>query len=148
MKPEADRVLRQLAQALVAELAPALPADYEQKSAFLMAMLLSAAAEEWDRAVARRVEENAALRALFAAAASELGDPGLRERLLAAASGAGPGLLVSELERENGALRALLIELHAHLETLETPAARRLEDAIFEELRRSTERRRLSMQPF
>jgi hypothetical protein len=60
-----------------------------------------------------------------------------------------------ELERgaarrieENAALRGLLVELHAHVEALDTPAARRLDEAIWSELVVSTERRKLSLSFF
>jgi hypothetical protein len=57
-------------------------------------------------------------------------------------------LLVPELEAGNRALRALLIELHAHVEGLESAEARRIEAAIWRELAASTQRRKLSLGPF
>jgi hypothetical protein len=111
-------------------------------------MLLGIVREEWDRAAARRVQENAALRALFRDALPVVSDTDLRRKLAAAADSADASLLVSELDAGNDALRALLIELHAHVETLETPGARALEDAIWRELVASTERRKLSLAPF
>jgi hypothetical protein len=149
VKPDVERTLQLLAQSLLVELGPGLPHDYARKSALLAAMLLASAAEEWDRAAERRAEENRALRELFRAA-SERGveDAALRERLAAAARSGDSSLRVSELERANTELRALLVDLHAHVEALATPAARELEARIWDELRRSTVRRRLSMQPF
>jgi hypothetical protein len=149
MKPDVDRTLQLLAQSLMLEIGPGLASDYARKNALLAALLLSSAAEEWDRAAERRAEENRALRELFAdAAARGVAEGSLRERLEAAARGAEASLRVSDLERANAALRALLVELHAHVEALEAPAARELEARIWGELRRSTERRRLGMQPF
>lgn len=149
MKPEVDRTLRLLAQSLMLELGPALGSDYASKSALLSALLLSSAAEEWDRAAERRVEENHALRELFRdATARGVEDAALHRRLDAAARGSDASLRLSELERANAELRSLLVELHAHVEELATPAAREIESRIWNELRRSTERRRLSMQPF
>ena len=55
-----------------------------EKAQRLEQLLLQIAAEEWDRAAARRVEENRAMRQLFAGAAPEIGDPDLRARLEAA----------------------------------------------------------------
>jgi hypothetical protein len=55
---------------------------------------------------------------------------------------------ISDLNRSNDRLRRLLIELHAHLEEIDTETARRIETAIWEELRVSTERRALSLAPF
>ena len=77
-----------------------------------------------------------------------MGDAALGARLRAAAEGADADLRVTALERANQALRGLLVELHAQLETLSSPEARRLEAAIWEELRRSTERRALPLAPF
>jgi cell fate (sporulation/competence/biofilm development) regulator YlbF (YheA/YmcA/DUF963 family) len=149
VKPDVDRTLQLLAQSLLLELGPGLANDYAQKSALLAALLLSSAAEEWDRAAERRAEENRALRELFLAAAERgVEDPALRGRLDAAARATDASLRVSELERANAQLRALLVELHAHVEELATPDARGIEARIWDELRRSTERRRLSMQPF
>jgi len=147
--PDADKVLQQLSMTLLLEIAPLVPVDYVQRNLQLTAMLLGAAVEEWDRAAQWRVEENAALRALFREAAPVVAEAGLRERLAACADGpADPSVRVSVLSAENDRLRALLIDLHAHLETLETPAARRVEAVVWAELARSTERRRLGMSPY
>lgn len=149
MKPDVDRTLQLLAQSLLLELGPALPSDYVQKNAMLAALLLASAAEEWDRAAERRAEENRALRAIFRdAAGRDVERADLRARLETAARGSDASLRVSDLERANGELRALLVELHAHVEELATRDAREIEASIWEELRRSTERRRLAMQPF
>ena len=148
MKPDGDQLLRVLGSGLMADLAPRLTDDYLQRNAMMTGMLLAAAAEEWERAAARRADENAALRALFADAAPGIGDAALRQRLEEAAGSAAGTLLVSGLERENAELRALLIELHAHVEGLDTDEGRRVEEAIWRELRRSTERRALSIAPF
>ena len=148
MKPEVDRTLQLLAGTLVTEVAPLVSLDYGQKSLGLTAMLLQTAAEEFDRAAARRVEENRQIRRLFEEAASDVTDPALRDRLTAAASEPEGELRVSALDEANARLRALLIELHAHVEQQPGPAARRIEAAIWSELRASTERRRLALAPF
>jgi hypothetical protein len=75
-------------------------------------------------------------------------DTDLQKRLAAAANSSDASLLISQLEQSNDALRALLIELHAHVETLTGAQARALEDAIWRELSASTERRKLSLAPF
>lgn len=148
MKPDVPVVLQKLSMTLMAQVAPAVGVDYLQRNTGLAAIMLGMAAEEWDRAAARRVEENAALRALFADAAAEVDDAGLRAQLDEASRETDGDLRLSALDAANQRLRALLIHLHAHLETLETPGARRLEDAVWSELRRSTERRALAMAPF
>jgi hypothetical protein len=112
------------------------------------AILLTMIREEWDRAAARRAEENAALRALFRDAAPVVADTELRHRLSDASASSDPSLRISELERANDALRALLIDLHAHVETLGSADAKRIDDAIWKELSASTERRKFALAPF
>ncbi len=148
MKPDPAHVLERVMQALLTELAPTLQPAYRQASVGIQALLLGAIREEMDRAAARRVEENAALRALFADGAQVVREAGLRERLANAASQHEASLRVPDLEAANLALRALLIELHAHAEELPSAEARRLEAAIWRELAASTERRKLSLAPF
>jgi hypothetical protein len=148
MKPDVDLMLQLIAASLMTEIAPKISDDYTQRNSMLTAMLLQNAAEEWDRAAARRVEENGALRRLFAEVAPEIGDPGLRARLEAASGEEEESLRISDLNRSNDRLRTLLIELHAHLEEIDSDTARRIEAAIWQELRVSTERRALSLAPF
>ena len=148
MKPDVDLTLQFIAASLITEIAPQISDDYTQRNSMLTAMLLQIAAEEWDRAAARRVEENGALRRLFAEVAPEIGDPGLRTRLETASGEEEESLRISDLNRSNDRLRTLLIELHAHVEEIDTETARRIEAAIWRELRVSTERRAVSVAPF
>jgi hypothetical protein len=148
VKPDVPVALQKLAGSLLLEVAPAVGVDYLQRNTGLTAIMLQVVAEEFERAAARRVEENAALRALFRDAAPVASDAALRARLAAAASGADGDLRVSALDASNAALRALLIELHVHVEGLGSADARRVEEAIWAELRRSTERRAISLSPF
>jgi hypothetical protein len=148
MKPDVDVTLQLIAANLMTEIAPKISDDYTQRNSMLTVMLLQSAAEEWDRAAARRVEENCTLRRLFAEVAPEIGDRDLRGRLEAASGEEDESLRISDLNRSNDGLRTLLIELHAHVEELDTEAARRIEAAIWQELRVSTERRALSLAPF
>jgi hypothetical protein len=148
VKPDPGHVLERVTQALLAEIAPAVQPAYRQASVTVHAMLLVSLREELDRAAARRAEENAALRALFAEAAPAVREAALRERLAGAAGARDASLRVPDLDAANQALRALLIELHAHVETLDGPEARRIEAAIWRELAASTERRRLSIAPY
>jgi len=148
VKPDASKLLEVIAGKLLFEIAPNIQPSYRQSSVGLTGMLLGMVREEFERACARRVEENGALRALFARAATNLADTDLRRRLESAAGGTDPSLLVSELEKKNDALRALLIELHAHVEEQDAPWARALDAEIWRELVVSTERRRFSLAPF
>ena len=148
MKPDVDVTLQLIAASLMTEIAPKISDDYTQRNSMLTVMLLQSAAEEWDRAAARRVEENRTLRRFFAEVAPEIGDLDLRGRLEAASGGEDESLRISDLNRSNDGLRTLLIELHAHVEETDTETARRIEAAIWQELRVSTERRALSLAPF
>jgi hypothetical protein len=148
VKPDVGTVLDVVAGKLLIEISPAVAPGYQRNSVALTGLLLGMVREEWERSAARRVEENAALRALFARAAAVVADAVLRGRLEAAASGREDSFLISELEKSNQALRALLIEVHAHVESLVTPAARALDDEIWRELSASTERRRFALAPF
>jgi hypothetical protein len=148
VKPDVPRFLDVAAGYLMMQAAPHLAISYQQSTVAMMAVMLLTVGEEFDRAAARRVEENRAMRELFAGAVAVVSDGDLRGRLAAAAASSDPGFTIADLERANAALRALLIELHAHVEDLAGPAARDLEAAIWRELVTSTERRRLSLQAF
>ena len=148
MKPEAGKLIAVAAGHLMMKTAPALEPGYEQSSVAGLAALLMAAGEELERGVARRVEENAAMRRLFRLGAQRLGRPDLYPRLEEASVSTDESLLISDLERSNAELRELLIEMHAHVETLDNDAARMLERLIWRELVASTERRRLGLESF
>jgi len=148
VKPDVDRLLEVAAVELIGKIAPALPTHYEQSNASALGALLLATREEFERGAARRIEENAALRGLFAEARAAVADADLRTRLDEAARGVDEDFTIGALEAANAALRGLLVELHAHVEELDTPAARRLDEAIWSELVASTERRRLSLSFF
>jgi len=143
VKPDVPVALGKLGQALLLQIGPEIRAEYPQRSALVATMLLQCIAEEWERAAARRVEENSALRELFRTAVVE--DAPLAERLRQAADTRDDDLRVSALDRANDSLRALLIELHAYAEER---GATQLEQAIWHELLRSTQRRALSVAPF
>lgn len=145
MKPDVSRFLEVTVGHLMTKTAPSLGPGYEQSSLLAGGAMLLAVRHEFERAAARRVEENAALRGLFAEAAPVVQDTELGKRLEDAAASQDGSLLVSELEHGNAGLRSLLIDLHTHVEALDSPQARRLEDAIWQELAASTERRSLPM---
>lgn len=148
MKPDLARVLEVCAGQLLLEVAPQVQPAYRQASVTVTGVLLSAMREELDRVAERRVVENRVLRALFEEALPVVRDADLASRLADAAASADESFRLSDLEAANAALRRLSIELHAHVEQIDDPAARRLEDAIWRELAASTERRRLSLAMF
>jgi hypothetical protein len=148
VKPDAAKLLDIIAGKLLFEIAPSVQPSYRQSSVGLTGMLLGMVREEFERAAARRVEENRVLRALFSRAAKDVADTELRHRLESAGAGSDASLLVSALDKSNDALRALLIELHAHVEAQDADWARAVDGEIWSELVASTERRRFALAPF
>jgi len=142
MKPDVAPYLDELVRSLAQEVAPALPTSWEQSAVLRHSLLLQAVRHEFDGAAAWRAEENQALRVLFADARPVVADTGLRARLDDAAASAQTSLRVSELDAANRLLRAVLVALHEHLESLDTPAAQALLRRVWQELRDSTVRRR------
>jgi hypothetical protein len=126
MTPEVPAVLAELAQLLVRNAVPGVP-DAERAAALgLSAMLLHLSAEVWDGAAHNLAVENRALRGL-------LGLPG-----------EDGDLHLSVLRAENARLRGRLIEAQVAAETAGDQAR---QDAIWAELRASTERRKISVAP-
>jgi hypothetical protein len=124
MTPEVPAVLMQLAQVVARSAAPGVPEAERASDLSITAMLLSLAAEVWDGAAHNLVEENRAIRALL----------GL--------SGSDEDFRLSALKTENDRLRAALIAAHIAAEQAGDTAR---EAAIWNELRTSTERRKLSV---
>jgi hypothetical protein len=126
MTPDVPSVLSELAGLLVRNAAPEVP-DAERASALgLSSMLLALAAEVWDGAAENLIQENRALAVLLDDKASEA------------------SLRLSALRAENARLRARLIQAHVAAERADDAAR---EEAIWAELRASTERRKLSVSP-
>ena len=148
MKPDLGRVLEQTAISLLTEIAPAVSPPYRQSSVGAYGALLIAAKEEAERGAARRVAENQALRALFERAARVVDDAELAERLRSDGVGTDPDLHLTALDATNAILRERLIELHAHIEEQSGDDARAIEEAVWDELVASTERRRLPLAAF
>ncbi|MCH8025557.1 MAG: hypothetical protein IH866_02070 [Chloroflexi bacterium] len=150
MKPDVGRLLEVAVGHLMGETVPLLGrahghSAYEQSNVRALAMLLMAVRHEHERAAARRVEENRELRRIFASGGAVVGAVDLAERLAVAAEAEDTDLTISALEESNMELRGLLIELHAAVEEIDSPAARTLEEEIWRELAASTRRRALPM---
>ena len=142
MKPDPSTVLDGVSATLIVDVIPNIATSYGQQAVAGCATLLAAAREEIDRGVARRVDENRALRRVFAEARPAVADPELAAALADAAESQDASLLVTDLDLANRGLRALLLRLHVYVEERPDEAARRVEAAIWKELRASTERRR------
>ena len=138
MKPDIPAVLAELAGLVARNAAPDLDPAERAGALGLSAALLGMAAEAWDGAAQRLVEENRALRALL----SDAGDRAGADAALAGAED--DDLRISVLSAANARLRAGLIALQAAVEAEDSPEARALESRIWGELRLSTERRHMS----
>jgi hypothetical protein len=148
MRPRIETVFQQVAADLLERLAPAVSSSYHQGTVGMVATLLAIAAEEWDRAASRRIEENVSIRALFRDVAPALKNSALHQRLSELAAAEERDFRVSALEADNCALRAALIDLQSYVENDTGADARKIEDEIWKELVKSTERRRLISAPF
>ena len=146
MTPDVGTVLNGIARSLMFEIAPELQSAYAGMTIQLTAGLLMMVNEEFDRAASRLVEENEAMLGLFADATPLVGDGELRDALRAETErGGGPSFQVSALRERNRALRGVLVRLHEHVETLDVPEARAIEQRIWAELAASTRRRQVSL---
>lgn len=135
MKPGVARSVANFAGLLRNDIAPELT-GFRAGNAGMMANMFDMVAQEWDRAAARLIAENAALRALLArgGVADVPADDG--------------DLRVSALEAANEALRFKLIDLHIAVEQRGVGEAKSLENAIWELLRDSVENRRIASANF
>uniref|UniRef100_UPI0035CC606D hypothetical protein n=1 Tax=uncultured Sphingomonas sp. TaxID=158754 RepID=UPI0035CC606D len=136
-----EESLGALAETLRSSIVPALDDPFALEAARLAGQLLAIAAHAVDDAAALRVAENAAIRRLFAEAHGTIKEAGLAARLTTAAMSEGPGLKLSELDRENARLRSLLIEVHAYVERQAGAAAQELDHQIWRLLKDIEERR-------
>lgn len=145
MKPDVPVVLAAFAEILQGELSVQLGGSYAGQQVLRGASLMPSFAIEFDRAAARRVEENKALRALFELAAPQVDEPELKQALRQAAESQDSDLRITALQQGNDLLRALLIRLQGWAENGEPGRTQPVLDAIWLELKRSTERRALPL---
>ena len=109
MRPDIARFLEVAAAHMLFKTGPALGSGYEQSNALVLGAMLMNVREEFERAAARRVEENDALRKRFAGVGAVVVDEALRARLEAVkTSGQGkPMLAPHEDSRSQDLLDAL-----------------------------------------
>lgn len=142
-----DLTLRRVAEAMAARIVPALDDAFALETARLAGMLLTIAANAADDAAALRVDENAAMRALFADAATAIPHGDLAASLREAAASRDPGLRLSALDGENDRLRRLLIALHAQVDAGDDDRARQVGERIWQLLDTFEARRAPLSQP-
>jgi hypothetical protein len=126
MKPTPEVVLNNGFAKIVFEMGPALPPGYGQGSASLVGIHLLLLAQEFNRAADVRVQENAAMRALFADVVPRF-HGSLGTRLSDACKRIDSDLKISALDENNTFLKNLLIDLHAYVEKVgDRPLAQRI----------------------
>ena len=143
MRPAVAPVAAFLATRMSQEIAPKLE-GFSAGNAGMIGAMLQMMSEEWDRAASRLVEENAAVRALLQRAGKVLGDASFGTT----AVGDDSDLRISSLDAANDRLRRVLTAAHARAEERDGADARALEAAIWDELRASVARRRISSANF
>jgi len=143
MRPAVAPVAAFLATRMSQEIAPKLE-GFSAGNAGMIGAMLQMMSEEWDRAASRLVVENAAVRTLLQRAGEVLGDASFG----AAAVGDDLDLRISSLDAANDRLRRVLTAAHARVEERDGVDARALEAAIWDELRASVARRRISSANF
>ncbi len=144
MTPDAPKVLGALAGALAMQVLPEVRTPFGQQSVGLAATLLVLLAQDYDRAPACLAEENLSVRHLLRRAEGLPLEHGLRARIAELETRpSNPDLRISALTRENNELRGILVDVHAAVETIGGTEASAVDEAIWEELRKSTQRRHL-----
>jgi hypothetical protein len=142
MKPEVDQILGLSAGQLIGQFAPLLPNSFAIGGASLLGIMMTFAAQEYERGADIRVAENADMRTLFRDAAPQIGDAELKAMLSKAAATEDRSLKISMLNAENTELRRVLIRLQAHAEEKGLTA---LERRIWDVLKASADRRLLRL---
>ena len=145
MRPQGDYILKTVATNLATKYVPKVDSDSEKAELALMSFLMGVVSEEFERVAHRRMEENNSLRKLFSKSLSAVKGDGLRARLEATSKEEETDWRISSLDKSNCELVELLIELHAHIETLDDEPSRKLESAIWEELKNYAKRREFMM---
>lgn len=143
MKPRPTEVLAFLAKTLP-EMAREAGSSYARKQLALAGTLLNMIAQDSDRLGPRLIDEAKAIRAIFDNAKGVVVDRQLADEISAEALLSSTDLHLTALFVENDRLRELLTRLHASVETMDTPEAHALDEAIWAELALQNERRRTS----
>lgn len=139
MRPNGQEVLRGVQSALATYILPEVQTAYARTELMAMLALLGIAAEEWDGAAQRLVDDNAALRALARRAAGTIDSAAGATELRAVAEQGDASVRISELSSGNAALRDALSRLAPLLEASDATAMRELRAALIEHLRADAE---------
>jgi hypothetical protein len=133
MKPGLEMMLPGLAGTLALRVMPELPPEsYAVGDTRLTAALLLMIAQQAEKAADILVNENVAIRRLFAQAALAPLDAAFSAQLKAAAGTTDTNLRITVLEEGNAALTSLLITLHAKIEAHSEPWAKDINQTIWQ----------------
>ena len=142
MKPYVADVVKDVADRLSRDVVPALT-GFAANNVAMSAAMLTMVSELWDSAAGNLVEENQGFIDLL----RQGDEAGIMAHDV---SGYDPmaDLRLTALEALNAQLRAALIDLHAVVEQSDHPEATALDGAIWAELKRATDRRRIGSANF
>ncbi len=129
-----ETTLRNVAHMLRDRIAPAVDDKFAGETARLAGMLLDLSAGWVEDAPAIRVAENAQIVQILGDAAPAVADRELVARIAEAIARPNPALKISELDLENNRLRALLAELHEHVDATDSGVAQDLSQRIWRAL--------------
>jgi hypothetical protein len=141
MRPQGDHILRTVATNMLSKYLPGFGIEHERADFGLMALMVLLVSEEFERAAHRRIEENRAFKRIFNDALPVVKDEDLKRRIREAMEKTEDDYHISALDQLNCELQEVLIDLHAHVEILESGDARMIEEAIWQELENWTKRR-------
>jgi len=154
MRPYPEEVYRAIQNVVLQHFAPELQTPYSQREAGIVALMFGIASRGRDTEVPDLIEENRALRQILGQAASALAgierpDAAAAREALATLPRTETSLKLSDLRRENEALRAALAALAPLIEpAAEDPALaplRPVRDATFAHLKADAQRRQVPM---
>lgn len=144
MRPDPSLVLTGVVRTFARELLQELDSAYSKNSMILGNGLLNVLNVEFERLIDRLLEENQATAAILRDATAVLPDEALATRARTLGMRQKPGnYRLSTIQALNDELRAMLVEVHAAVETIPGPAAAALNDRIWAELQASTRRRQV-----
>jgi len=153
MKPSVQAVLDVIMERIRDDALPSLGDGYAGQQLQRALQLLQSVADGMDDAAAWRFEEIRSLISLFTMALPSVPEhlplaTALQQCLQQPSTWTPESLKLSKLDAQLDELRAHLTALHAWSETTATPAAKVINQAIWIELRQSTERRKLTVGRF
>lgn len=130
-----EMCLRGVIDMLNERITPALTDSFAVETARLAGLVLAITTNGIDDAAAIRIAENDAMRALFKDAAGVVAVAALADKLEHAATTTASGYKLSELDRDNAALRSLLVDLHVAVENQSGAPARTIDSRIWRMLK-------------